>query len=59
MKNDHPAVQPEPDGSKKPKANDAGRLPAAALTDRKMSMTFVTGAEMGQHQPRLDLNNGI
>lgn len=40
MKKDHPGVQPEAEGSKKPRAYDAGRLPAAALIDRDMSMAL-------------------
>lgn len=40
MKKDHPGVQPEAEGSKKPKANDAGRRPTAALTDSDMSMAL-------------------
>jgi hypothetical protein len=41
MKNDHPGIQPDAEGSNAPKAKDAGRRPEAAFTERQMSMTYI------------------
>lgn len=41
MKNDHPGVQPDGDGSKCPSANDIGRRPTAARAEREINITLV------------------
>lgn len=39
MKNDHPGVHPESDGSKFPSAKEMGRRPAAALANKHTEIT--------------------
>lgn len=41
MKNDHPGVQPDAEGSNAPRAKDTGLRPEAAFTERQMSMTYI------------------
>jgi hypothetical protein len=52
MKKDHTGGHPERDGSKLPRAKEAGRRPAAALTDKhsKITLNDSTQQDAGSNQ---------